>query len=145
MKSSANNRIRSLTAQRGLTLLEVLVVIVILGVLYAFLIRPIIGAGDKNKVKITEMGMMRLKSNIEIFRTKYNQIPNSLNALIACNEQTGPGCVPEMSKEELKDAFGNDFIYSPDGDGRSYRIKSLGADGREGGDGVNFDTTLTGP
>jgi general secretion pathway protein G len=126
-------------------LLEVLVVIVILGVLYAFLIRPIVGAGDKNKVKISEMGMMRLKSNIEIFRTKYNQLPNNLSALVQCNEQTGPGCVPEMSREELKDAFGNEFQYSTEGDGRAYKIRSLGADGREGGDGVNYDTTLTGP
>ena len=129
--------------EQGLTLIEIMIVIVLLGLLYTFLIQPILSGGDRSKARITEMALKRIEAQIGIFRLQYNQLPNSLTALAQCNEQTGQGCVPLISADELKDAWGRPFVYQSDG--TAYMIKSLGADGREGGEGVNYDVFVRGP
>ena len=59
--------------------------------------------------------------------------------------ETGDDCVPITKEDALKDAWGNPFTYSLENNGRSYRIKSFGADGKDGGTGVDFDVFGTGP
>ena len=43
--------------------------------------------------------------------------------------------------KDLKDAWGNDYRYTAPGQGKAYDIVSLGADGKDGGDGENRDIT----
>lgn len=130
---------------RGLTLVEIMVVLIILSLLITFLASRIIGAGDKAKADINRLKMQEIKSAIEQFQLRYNSLPQSLNDLTTCTEVTGPGCVPVANAEALKDAWGNDFSYNLENSGRSYKITTLGADGRQGGSGVDYDTFLTGP
>jgi general secretion pathway protein G len=91
--------------------------------------------------------MKTLSQKIGEYKLMYNTLPGSLEDLAGCNEKTGPGCVPliDSGDDSLVDAWGTNFIYTLDGSGRSFKITSLGADGRPGGDGVNFDFSLEGP
>lgn len=131
-------------SERGLTLVEIIVVLVILSILIAFLTGGLFSQADNAKIKITQMKMNELKQYINTFQLQYNALPNDLNALTTCNEQTGNACAPIADKEKLVDAWNTPFQYSTSG-GRSFTIKSMGADKHEGGTGVDGDITITGP
>ncbi len=131
--------------EAGFTLIELMVVIIILGILMGWLLGNVMGGGDKAKAQINKVKIKELGSKIELFQLQYNALPSSLEELTACSEKTGPDCVPITNEESIKDSWGNKFIYTLESGGRTYRIKSLGADGVEGGEGVNFDSFGTGP
>lgn len=138
---------RAYGAERGLTLIEIMVVLVILGIVMTFLGSKIFGAGDKAKARITKLKMQEIAQAIEQYRMEYNSIPQSLQDLTQCNQVTGPDCVPVYKQEgdDLNDAWGNSFEYRTQNNGRAYRISSFGADGRSGGDGVDYDAFHEGP
>ncbi|MBN8550949.1 MAG: type II secretion system protein GspG [Deltaproteobacteria bacterium] len=132
-----------LKSERGLTLVEIIVVLIILSLVMTFVGGKILGAGDTTKAELTRTMLKDMQMSIEQFRLRYNQLPSSLEALTQCNDVTGPGCSPIRKADSLKDAWGNKFVYQSDGS--TYRIKTLGADGKEGGEEVNFDNFVAGP
>ena len=132
-------------SEAGLTLVEIMVVLIILGIVMTFLGGRLFGAGDKAKRKLTELKISQIGSYIEQYQLQYNALPQSIDDLARCNERTGSDCVPIMKEEDLKDAWGNPLGYTLEEGGRRYRIKSLGADGKEGGEGVDADPFGTGP
>lgn len=134
------------TSQAGLTLVEIIVVLAILGMIMAFVGRAIFSRGEKAKYELNRLQMEKVKSHIGQYQLRYNNLPPSLQSLLSCDQNTGPGCLPIAdSADDLKDAWGTPFIYATDGSGRSYSLKSLGADRREGGTDVNTDPVITGP
>lgn len=132
-----------LQSERGLTLIEIIVVLVILTILIAFLTGGLFSQGEKAKAQINGLRMKKLQNAINQYQLMYNTIPGDLQSLVSCNEQTGSACVPVTEEDSLKDAWNTPFVYSSDG--RTYTIKSLGSDKREGGSGADGDATLTGP
>lgn len=136
---------RLVLRERGMTLVEIIVVLIILGIVMAFVGGKVFGAGDKAKADLTKIKMKDVKMSIEQFRLRYNGLPASLDDLMRCSERTGPDCVPITGEDNLLDSWNNKFTYSLENGGRSYRIKSFGADGVDGGEGVNYDVSETGP
>ena len=131
------------SGQSGLTLVEIVVVLIILGVVFSVIAPNVLSQGDKAKARITAVQLQKIKSNIEQFQLQYNTLPNSLKDLTSCTEKTGKSCIPLADEEELNDAWGNRFEY--EGQGNRYKIFSLGADGRRGGSGVDGDIAEEGP
>lgn len=132
-------------SEQGLTLIEILVVLIILGIVMTFLAGKILGAGDQAKADLTKIMMKDIQGKIEQFRLRYNAVPASLDGLLCRGVSAEGGCIPVATEEGLNDAWGNRFVYQLDGGGRAYKIKTFGADGRDGGDGVNFDFSVSGP
>lgn len=135
----------NLDREAGLTFLEIMIVLIILGLVMATVGKKLLGAGDKAKVDLTKVSLQQVKQDIEQFQLRYNTLPSSLEDLTRCTQATGQGCVPIANQDSLVDAWGNTFVYQRAGSSRAYVIKSLGADGRDGGDGVNYDITVEGP
>lgn len=133
-----------LKSERGLTLVEIIVVLIILSLVMTFVGGKILGAGDTTKAELTRTMLKDMQMSIEQFRLRYNQLPPSLEALTQCSDITGPGCAPIRKPDSLRDAWGNKFMYQTEGN-NTYKIKSMGADGKEGGEEVNFDIFVTGP
>ena len=131
--------------QRGFTLVEIMIVLVIIGILVGVFGGRIFGAGDKAKAQMTRIKITQINSYLEQYRLQYNRLPTSINSLAECTEETGMSCTPIANMDDLKDGWGQPFKYSSDGDGRSFVIKSLGTDGREGGEGLNSDIVGKGP
>lgn len=144
MKTESSGRL-ALRSQRGLTIIEIIVVLVILTIIMTFLAQRLFGAGERAKVSLTELKMRDLKSKIEIFQLQYGSVPSSLDELVRCSERTGPGCIPLVNEDGIKDAWNSRLSYSASGDNRTYTIKSLGADAKEGGQGADTDILLQGP
>jgi general secretion pathway protein G len=143
LKTSAMKR--ALRGQRGLTLVEIIVVLIILSILIAFLTGGIFDQGEQAKVKLNQIMMNKVKNFIDQYQLQYNQLPPSLASLTACDQVTGSQCVPLAKENDIKDAWGINLVYTVEGGGRSFKLKSLGADRREGGEGANGDAVIEGP
>jgi len=131
--------------ERGLTLVEIIVVLIILVVIAGVIFPRVFGQGAAAKARVNGLKMQEVKSLIQQFQLAYNDLPPNLEALVRCPSNI-PGCSPLTTDEEsLKDVWGTPFVYTVDGGGRSYRLISLGEDKREGGSGVAADVTINGP
>ena len=131
--------------QSGFTLMELLAVIVIIGVLAATIGSRFIGQGEAARAGAAKTEMGQLVQALDLFKLEIGRYPaagEGLEGLIK-----NPGNVPNWNgpyfrKENIKDPWGNDYKYSSPGPNNApFEIKSLGADGSEGGEGPNADIT----
>lgn len=135
------------TKERGFTLLEILVVVVIIGVLAAILVPNFVGRGDQARVTATKTSMRNIANTLEIYRLDNFHYPSSEQGLQALIERpTGfpepRGWGPEPYLKSLPlDPWGNEFTYQQEG--TSFDLTSYGADGKEGGEGVAADILLS--
>ena len=125
--------------QRGFTILEIVIVFVLLAGIMAYIGPKIYEQAGKAKSSEAKIRIQQLVGNIELYKLEVGRYPDSLGALV-----TQPGGVdkwsgPYAKAADLKDAWGNDYKYTVPGQGKPFDLVSLGADGREGGDGENRD------
>ena len=132
----------------GFSLIELMIVIVILGVLASMLVMRLTGKPDEARVTVAKTDMRTLGSTLKFYKLDnyvYPTTEQGLQALLRKPEsQPLPRNYPEggylEAVEVPKDPWGNEYIYrSPGEEGRPYEIISLGADGKEGGEGVEKD------
>jgi general secretion pathway protein G len=116
--------------ERGLTLIEIIVVLMMVGIIGAFVGGKVFKAGDKAKAELTRAKLNSLKEPIYMFQMRNNTLPADLKTAEA---------------EDTKDAWGKEVSYRVIDSGRSYELRSLGSDGREGGSGADADIVVTGP
>ena len=129
--------------QDGYTLTEMLVVIAVIGLIAAVLTPNLIGQLGRSRVKAAELQLQSVAAAIEMFQADNGRYPTSaegLSALVSApmdsNTWTGPYL---KNTKMLKDPWGAPLIYNATGDGYSFTVGSLGADGKSGGTGVNRD------
>ena len=130
---------------RGFTLIEIMVVIVIIGLLAAFIVPTVIGKVDEAKVAKAKGDIQALEAALSIFyldNSKYPTTEQGLKALVQQpNDPTIRHWKPGGYLERVsKDPWGNDYQYVlPGTHGKAYDLYSLGADGQPGGEGINAD------
>ena len=136
----SNNRRRA--RNRGFTLVEMMVVIVIIGILAAVLIVQISGRAEKAKVTATKVMMKQVGDALDLFKLDHNVYPESLDHLTfqppyveAINWPPGG-----YLKKAPRDGWDREFEYRVPGTaGQPYDIISYGEDGQQGGDRFNAD------
>ena len=67
------------------------------------------------------------------------RLPENLQALVKQPSGEDKRGGPYGKEADLKDSWGNDYRYTVPGNGKPYDLVSLGADGKDGGDGENRD------
>jgi general secretion pathway protein G len=138
MQTTAQKPAPHLKNSRGMTLLEIMIVLAILGSLMAILLPKIVGQQDKANVKQTGIIMGQLITALNMYYTDCGKYPESLEGLAKADASCGNwGPEPYVKEKQLLDAWSNPFAYSIEGN--SFVIKSLGRDKKEGGDGYNKD------
>ena len=133
---------------RGFTLIEIMVVMVILGLLVALVAPNIMGRGDEARVTAAEAQLRNISSALDLYRLDNSHYPSTEQGLEGLVEK--PSGSPEPSNWNPegymnaipKDPWGNDYQYVQPGSEGPYDLYSYGADGREGGEGVNADISV---
>ncbi len=115
---------------RGMTLLEIMVVITIIGVVMAAVGVAVLPMLDQAKVDTTKNSIMTVETGLKLYYTRHGKYPDTSQGLgILVQER--------MLDKPPKDAWQNDFVYL--NEGGKYKIISYGRDGAPGGDGVDTD------
>lgn len=127
----------------GFTLLELLVVIVIIGMLAAFVAPKYFGQIGRSKVQIARAQIDSFEKSLDQYRIDTGHYPRTEQGLAALLVQ--PADEPNWHGAYLKkgiptDPWGKPYMYkSPGPEGREYEIISYGADGQPGGSGEDVD------
>ena len=127
----------------GFTLIELLIVMVIIGLLAAFVVPKLIGRVGESKQTAAKAQIELISTAIDVYKLDTGKYPSQDTGLQSLN--TKPGDVqnwkgPYMKKEKIpKDPWSADYIYTYPGTHGDYDLVSYGADGSEGGSGDNKD------
>lgn len=134
------NRIR-----RAFTLIELMVVILILAILAALVVPRVIGRQDQAKVAKAQSDIASLSNLLTTFRLDNGRYPTTEEGLQALRVQPSDAKNWQVySEREIPlDPWGNPYEYEyPGATGRdSFSLRSLGADGQPGGEGLDADLT----
>jgi len=127
--------------QRGFTLLEIVIVFVLIGALLAFVVPKIYTQMGQAKSREAKIRIQSLVGDIELYKLEVGKYPDNLQALVTQPAGVDKWNGPYAKPDDLKDAWGNGYLYTVPGTNRPYDLVSLGADGKEGGEGENRDVT----
>jgi len=121
--------------QRGFSLLELMIVLVILGLLAALVGPTLIGKLGDSKQKIAKTQISMLESALDSYRIDVGAYPRSLEGLKENTNNRSTWNGPYLKKDLPKDPWANDYTYhSPGKQNKDYDLISYGADGVEGGE-----------
>ena len=129
--------------QRGFTLIEILVVVMILGLLISLAAPRIIGRTDDARIVKAMADIKAVEEALALYRLDSSSYPTTEQGLVALVEEPTSGDLPRRWREDgylervPLDPWDNQFLYASDR--KSYILRSLGADGAEGGEGVDAD------
>jgi general secretion pathway protein G len=139
--SHSHHSVRSSSA--GFTLLELLVVIVIIGLLAAFVAPKYFGQIGRSKTQIAKAQIESFDKALDQYRIDTGHYPAGEAGLVAlfvqpANEGNWHG--PYLKKGIPMDPWGNAYVYKmPGSEGREYELISYGGDGQQGGSDENAD------
>ena len=136
-------RIRSPSRrQGGFTILEIVIVFILLAGIMAFVGPKIFEQMGRAKSQEARIRIQQLAGQIEMYKLEVGKYPQGLGDLVKQPGGTeGKWNGPYLKEPDLKDAWGNDYKFAVPGTGKAYDLVSLGADGKEGGDGPDKDVT----
>ncbi|OON63787.1 type II secretion system protein GspG [Massilia sp. KIM] len=128
---------------RGFTLLELLVVIVIIGLLAAYVGPKYFSQLGKSEVTVAKAQIEAFDKSLDTYRLDVGRYPSAeegLGALMTAPPSAGAKWNgPYLKKGVPPDPWGNAYQYRAPGSKGEYEIVSLGKDGQPGGSGDNAD------
>jgi general secretion pathway protein G len=129
---------------QGFTLLELLVVMVIIGLLAAYVGPKYFAQIGKSEIKTTKAQIVGLEKALQQYRLDVGRYPTTEQGLAAL--MTKPANVnkwagPYLEKSLPMDPWGRPYVFVSPGEHGDFDISSTGRDGRPGGDGLDADIT----
>ncbi len=119
--------------QKGFTLIELMIVVIIIAALAAMVAPNLIGRSDEAKAKIAQGDLASLDTALKLYRLDKGAYPTGEQGLETLLAAPGPGREPYLEKPAL-DPWRRKYHYRCPGTQRpsSYDLFSVGADGKEG-------------
>lgn len=129
--------------QRGFTLIEVMVVIIILGVLAALVVPKVMSRPDEARIVAAKQDIATLMQSLKLYRLDNRRYPTAEQGLAALVKKPETDPLPPNWKSYIErlplDPWGNAYQYLNPGLNGEIDVFSFGADGKPGGEGVDAD------
>ena len=129
--------------QKGFTLIELMVVLLIIGVLAALIVPNVLNRADDAKVTAAKTDVSNLMQALKLYRLDNSRYPSTEQGLAALVNKPATEPVPPNWKKNLdqlpNDPWGKPYVYLNPGVKGEIDVMSFGADGQSGGEGNNAD------
>ena len=128
--------------QRGFTLIEIMVVVVILGILAAMVVPKVLDRPDQARATAARQDIAGLMQALKLYRLHHGSYPtqnDGLKVLVEKPAQSKPGTWRSYLERLPNDPWGKPYQYLNPGANGEVDVFTLGADGQADGDGVNAD------
>ncbi|MBN1625095.1 MAG: type II secretion system major pseudopilin GspG [Deltaproteobacteria bacterium] len=130
--------------EKGFTLIEIMIVIVIIGMLVGFVALNLVGQSDEAKHTAARVQIENFGSALTLYKVDNGVFPSTEQGLRALIEYPTVGTQPKkwredgyLSKKQIpKDPWGYEYIYVSPGLHAGYDLTSYGADNAPGGDDI---------
>ena len=129
----------------GVTLIEMMIVLVIIGIVAAMVVPNVIGRPDQARVTVATTDLRTIAASLEMYRLDNGTYPSTAQGLTAL---AAPPVEPPLPPNWVSggylpvvpaDPWGNPYVYRSPGEGGAFDLLSLGADGAPGGNGTDAD------
>lgn len=130
--------------ERGFTLLELLVVIVIIGLLAGYVGPKYFAQIGKSEIKVAKVQIDAFEKALDTYRLDLGRYPTTEQGLAALNEKPvneAKWLGPYLKKGVPPDPWGQPYQYRSPGEKGEFDLFSFGKDGQVGGEGENADIT----
>jgi general secretion pathway protein G len=132
---------------RGFTLIELMVVIVILGILAGLIVPRIMGRPEEARRMKARVQVESMETALKLYKLDNGNYPTTEQGLQALVEAPAVGQLARAWREGgylekgkvPQDPWGNDYVYLSPGMHGDYDLTSYGADGEPGGEGKDED------
>jgi general secretion pathway protein G len=130
---------------KGFTLLELLVVIVIIGLLAGYVAPRYFSQVGKSEIQVAKAQIESLEKALDQFRLDTKRYPTAeegLHVLVAKPANVAGWSGPYLKKAVPNDPWGRPYQYRVPGERNEFEIVSLGRDGKAGGNGEDADIRM---
>ncbi|MDF1678652.1 MAG: type II secretion system major pseudopilin GspG [Legionellaceae bacterium] len=129
--------------QRGFSLIEIMVVVIILGILASLVVPKLMSRPDDARIVKAKHDILGIQNALDLYRLDNSFYPSTDQGLSALVKKPTTRPTPQHWKSYLKslpkDPWGRDYLYLNPGQHGEVDIFTLGANGQSGGDGVNAE------
>ena len=131
----------NINRQKGFSLIEIMVVVVILGILVSIVAPKLMSRPDEARKVKAKHDVLAIQNALDLYKLDNGFYPSTDQGLVALVDKPNTNPTPNNWKQYLKsvpkDPWGRDYLYLNPGQHSDVDVFTLGAQGQAGGTGIN--------